>query len=37
MLTKLIALNPVGYLRDVMNIGDGLIVFVSILDICILF
>jgi hypothetical protein len=32
MLIKIIALGPIGYNRDVMNFGDGVIVLLSIMD-----
>eukprot|EP00899_Mesostigma_viride_P019380 jgi/Mesvir1/27443/Mv07229-RA.2 len=35
MILKLIALGPRGYVRDKMNIFDGLVVFFSILEVCI--
>ena len=37
MILKLIALSPLGYVRDKMNIFDGLIVAISIVDLSIFF
>ena len=37
MVIKNIALSPIEYVRDPMNISDGAIVLVSIIDICIKF
>jgi len=31
---KIIALGPIGYNRDVMNFVDGVIVMLSIMDLC---
>lgn len=33
MIIKMIALSPIGYVRDTLNIIDGMIVVISIVDV----